>query len=195
MYEKYRKRIRKRSKTRFLIGLWPRFINYMKFAFNRKVARLRGAKIGKGSVIPFSLAKKANKNLIIGNHCIINTDTIDLRCPVTIGDYVIITGNVSIITVSHYIDTPEWEHKYYGLTIEDYVWIPVNVMILPSCRRIGYGAVVGSGSVVVKNVNEMSVVSGNPAKEIRKRKCVHSELLIEENLSADLPMYLNAYLK
>lgn len=195
MYEQYRQRIRKRSKTRFLIGLLPRSINYVKFAFNRKVARLRGAKIGSGSVIPFSLAKKANKNLIIGDHCIINTDTIDLRCPVTIGNYVIITGNVSIITVSHYIDTPEWKFKYYGLTIEDYVWIPVNVMILPSCRRIGYGAVIGSGSVVVKDVNEMSIVSGNPANEIRRRKCVHSEHLIEESQSADLLMYLEAYLK
>jgi len=195
MYEQYKQSIRRRSKIRFLIGLLPRSINYVKFALNRKVARLRGAKIGGGSVIPFSLAKKANKNLIIGNHCIINTDTIDLRCPVTIGNYVIITGNVSIITVSHFIDTPEWKHKYYGLTIEDYVWIPVNVMILPSCRRIGYGAVVGSGSVVVKDVNEMSVVSGNPAKEIRKRKCVHSEHLVEESQSADLLMYLEAYLK
>lgn len=81
------------------------------------------------------------------------------------------------------------------MTIEDYVWIPVNVMILPSCRRIGYGAVIGSGSVVVKDVNEMSIVSGNPAKEIRRRKCVHTEHLIEESQSADLLMYLEAYLK
>ena len=98
-------------------------------------------------------------------------------------------GGTEIITVSHNIDSPEWEHKKYGLTIEDFVWLPTNVLILPSCRKIGYGAVVGSGSVVVKNVEPMSVVSGNPAKEFKKRKCVHSSLVVESLLGGDYLVY------
>ena len=92
-------------------------------------------------------------------------------------------------TTSHYIDSPDWEHKYYGITIEDYVWIPTNVLVLPSCRHIGRGAVVGSGSVVVRDVEAMSVVSGSPAKEFKKRKCVHSSLVVESLLGGDYRIY------
>lgn len=93
------------------------------------------------------------------------------------------------MTVSHNIDSPEWEAKYYGLTIDDYVWLPTNVLILPSCRIIGRGAVVGSGSVVVKNIESMSVVSGNPAKEFRKRACVHFALVVERLRHGDYKAY------
>lgn len=62
---------------------------------------------------------------------------------------------------------------------------PTKILILPSCRKIGYGAVIGSGSVVVKNVEPMSVVSGNPAKEFKKRKCVHTDLVVESLLGGD----------
>ena len=87
------------------------------------------------------------------------------------------------------IDSVLWEHKHYGIQIDDYVWIPTKVLILPSCRHIGEGAVISSGSVVAKNVEPMSVVSGNPAKELRKRKCVHSELVVESLLGGDYLIY------
>lgn len=137
-------------------------------------------------------ARNANKNLTIGSHTSIQTDKIDLRSPVKIGSHVIIGKGTEIITTSHNIDSPEWEHKNYGITIEDYVWIPTNVLILPSCRLIKRGAVVGSGSVVVKNVDEMSVVSGNPAKEFKKRTCVHSNLVVEGLLGGDYKTYKKA---
>lgn len=90
---------------------------------------------------------------------------------------------------SHNIDSPDWNLKNYGITIEDYVWIPTNVLILPSCRNISYGSVIGSGSVVVKNTDPMSVVGGNPAKELKKRKCVHSNLIVESLLGGDYDIY------
>ena len=62
-------------------------------------------------------------------------------------------------------------------------------MVLPSCRKIGYGAVVGSGSVVVRNIEPMSVVSGNPATEFKKRQCVHSDLIVESLLGGDYVIY------
>lgn len=139
--------------------------------------------------MPLSLARKANQNLTIGDHVSIQTDKIDMRSPVRIGNHVIIGSNTEIITTSHNIDSPEWEHKYYGIVIEDYAWLPTNILILPSCRRIGYGAVVGSGSVVVKDVDSMSVVGGNPAKEFKKRKCVHTDLVVESLLGGDYEAY------
>lgn len=49
------------------------------------------------------------------------------------------------------------------------VWIGARVIILPGCRRIGHGAIIGAGSVVTKDVPDYAIVGGNPAKLIRYR--------------------------
>ena len=185
----YEKNVQDRTKFRYYLGLIVRWKQNRKYEKARRIARENGATVGEGVVMPLSFAKRANKNLIIGNHVSIQTDKIDLRSPVTIGNNVIIGYGSEIITTSHNIDSPDWEHKYYGITIEDYAWIPTNVLIMPSCRKIGYGAVVGSGSVVVKDIDSMAVVGGNPAKEFKKRKCVHSDLVVESLLGGDFEVY------
>lgn len=153
-----------------------------------------GGAIGEGVMMPLALARKANKFLEIGDHSIIGTSDISLRSYVKIGKNVIITSpTCKIITSSHNIDSTYWERKPYGIEIDDYVWLPNNVLILPSCRKIGYGAVVSSGAVVVKDVEPMSVVGGNPAKEFKKRKCIHSDHLMEQSQTADLIYYWKAY--
>lgn len=185
----YELNIKNRSFTRFLIGLLPRIRQWLIFSNNRRKAIRKGARLGKNVIILKSLAKRANSNLSIGDNSSIGSYKIDLRSPVTIGKNVIISNDSEIITTSHHIDSPEWEHKYYGIEIEDYVWIASNALILPSCRRIGYGAVIGAGSVVVKDVPAMSVMSGNPAKILKQRKCVHDKLVISSLLSGDLKIY------
>lgn len=166
----YEKNVQDRSLLRYFIGLIVRWKQNFKYARARRIARKRGATIGEGVIMPISLAKRANSNLTIGSHVIIGAGT-------------------EIITTSHNIDSPDWNLKNYGITIEDYVWIPTNVLILPSCRNISYGSVIGSGSVVVKNTDPMSVVGGNPAKELKKRKCVHSNLIVESLLGGDYDIY------
>lgn len=134
----YEKDIKKRSTFRYILGLIVRWKQHFKYDKAVRIARKKGATIGENVVMPLSLAKAANSNLKIGDHVSIQTDKIDLRNPVTIGNHVIIGSETEIITTSHNIDSEEWEHKHYGLTIEDYVWIPTRVMILPSCRKIQY---------------------------------------------------------
>lgn len=187
----YEKAIQDRSKLHYLVGLLVRWKQHFKYAKARRIARKRGAKIGENVIMSIALAKKMNENVTIGDCTSIQTDDIDFLSPVNIGSHVIIGYGTEIITTSHNIDSPEWEQKHYGIVIEDYVWIPTKVLVLPSCRHIGYGAVVGSGSVVVKNVDEMSVVSGNPAKEFKKRKCTHSRLVVESLLGGDFQTYQN----
>ena len=127
----YEKNVQDRNTLRYYIGLIVRWKQNLKYIRARQIARKRGAKIGEGVIISIKFAKRANKNLSIGNHTSIQTDKIDLRNPVTIGSNVIIGAGVEIITTSHDIDSPDWEHKNYGIRIDDYVWIATNALILP----------------------------------------------------------------
>ena len=190
----YYHNVTSRSWGRFVKGLIPRLLKFAKYERARKIAIKGGAKIGKNSIVVPLLAKKANSKLSIGDYSSIDSHKIDLRSCVTIGNYVIISNDCEIITTSHYIDSPEGAHKYYGLEIEDYVWIASNVLILPSCKKIGYGAVIGAGAVVVKDVPAMSVMGGNPATCIRRRGQVHNKLVIPSLLSGDLKLYWKVWM-
>lgn len=61
----------------------------------------------------------------------------------------------------------DWSNvKTREVVIEDKVWIGFNVIILKGVK-IGKGAVIAAGSVVVKNVEPYTIVGGNPAKFIK----------------------------
>jgi putative colanic acid biosynthesis acetyltransferase WcaF len=55
------------------------------------------------------------------------------------------------------------------ICIEEGAWVTTDVFIGPGVT-IGCGAVVGVRSCVFKDVEPWSVVAGNPAREIKKRK-------------------------
>lgn len=187
---KYELDIQNRSLFRYYLGLGARVKRYFLFKYSRYIARKNGATIGNNVNLPLSLARRANKNLIVGNNSSIQTDLLDLRAKIIIGENVIIGSGVEILTCSHNIDSPDWEFKDYGIEIEDFVWIATKVFVLPSCRKINYGAVCGAGAVVVNNINEMSVVGGNPAKFIKERKQVHKNLVVCSLLGGDLKVYI-----
>jgi acetyltransferase-like isoleucine patch superfamily enzyme len=191
----YQINIENRSLLRYQIGKLARLKKHLYYSYARYVARKKGATIGDNVVLPLSLANRANANLVIGNNSSIQTDLIDMRAKVIIGDNVIIGSGVEIITCSHEIDSLEWEFKPYGIEIDDYAWIATRAFILPSCRRIGRGAVCGAGSLIVKDIEELSVMSGNPATPIKFRKQVHANLVVESLLGGDYKIYVNTWNK
>ena len=95
---------------------------------------------------------------------------------------------------SHNIDSTLWEHRRPNdsLIIEDYVWLAPDSVILPSWSNIKYGTVLGANSVLTKNTSELDILCGNPAKIIKKRKCVHSDLIVESMLGGDFLSYIKA---
>ncbi|WP_086010502.1 acyltransferase [Uliginosibacterium gangwonense] len=185
----YNDSIRSRTVLRYYKGLLPRYLNYLKNNFIVWVARRNGAIIGECVTMPYALAKKANKNLRVGSHTSIQSSKIDLRSPVEIGSKVIIGNDVEIMTASHNVDSPYWEYKTYGIEIEDYCWLATRVFVLPSCRRIGRGAICAAGSVIVSNIKSMDIVTGNPAYVLRKRTVVHIGLCVESLLGNDYTAY------
>lgn len=67
---KYEQNIANRTWLHYIIGLIPRWKQTMKFRYAAWVARRHGATVGECVCMPMSLAKKANKNLIIGSHVV-----------------------------------------------------------------------------------------------------------------------------
>ena len=104
--------------------------------------------------------------------------------PIRIGRYCSIASSVRSAPINHPTDAltthPALYEKAFGvvaqdiqyddpLVIEDDVWIGHNAMILPGCKYIGRGAVIGAGAVVTRDVERYAIVAGNPAKKLRDR--------------------------
>jgi acetyltransferase-like isoleucine patch superfamily enzyme len=88
--------------------------------------------------------------------------------PVTIGRNVIFNDEVCLLAGSHDPDSPHFGGASKPITIGDFAWLPMRIMVLPGVD-IGYAAVVGTGSVVVKDVPDYAIVGGSPAKIIGQR--------------------------
>jgi hypothetical protein len=92
------------------------------------------------------------------------------RGGITIEDNVFIGPNAKLITENH-AEEPHLRHNVYGkeILIKEKAWIGAGSIILPGVT-IGKNAIVGAGSIVTRNVEDNSIVAGNPAKFIRKIK-------------------------
>lgn len=102
---------------------------------------------------------------------------------IKIGNNVIISNNVTIYDNNNHptsvtereticknlLDDEVWKWKYAAsapVIIEDNVWIGERATILKGVR-IGKGAIVAMGAVVTKDVPELAVVAGNPARVVK----------------------------
>ena len=83
-----------------------------------------------------------------------------------------ISGFVYFQSSSHLSDRSrlmqEQGYSYKDILLENDVLIGAHSTILPGVK-IATGAIVGSNSVINKNVEQYSIVAGAPAKEIGKR--------------------------
>lgn len=191
--EEYLKRIKSRSLVRFCIGIIPRLWNFVLNSLLVNLARLKGAKIGRNSSITLKLALKANSNLVIGENSIVESSDLDLRQKIVIGNNVIINKKVVIIRQSHRYDSPSFETIGFDLKINDYTWITTNSLILPSCKTIGRGAILAAGSVLTKDMNDLDIFGGNPAKFIKKREEVHYLIFNPALQGRDIFEYIKAW--
>lgn len=102
-----------------------------------------------------------------------------------VGKYTSIAQNVCAYTRNHPYWKPSTFPLFYNasfnkkiksdtvaygkLEIGNDVWIGQYAIILPSCHRIGDGAVIGAGAIVTKDVPDYAIVAGNPAKVLKFR--------------------------
>lgn len=105
----------------------------------------------------------------IGENCVIPNNTV-------IGKYVMMAPEVYIASNNHCtIDTktPMCFQGYVESKVQtiigDDCWICQRVIMTPG-HQVGKGCILAAGAVVTKDVEPYSIVGGNPAKLIKKRK-------------------------
>lgn len=131
--------------------------------------KLYANKCGKHVYIGRKVDLKKPWNISVGSNVIINKRVLlDGRRPLIIGNNVDIAQDAFIWTYQH--DYNDDYHSGVGkdTIIEDYVWVCARSNILPGVK-IGRGAVIGTCSVVTKDVPAMAVVGGIPAKVVANR--------------------------
>ncbi|MDZ7587584.1 MAG: acyltransferase [Patescibacteria group bacterium] len=138
--------------------------------FRRSLFKLAGVKIGKKSYFHIGARFYQPKNITIGTGTIIGDHaTLDGRDKLIIGNHVDIASGVMIYNSEHDLNSPGFDPKNEPVTIKDYCFIGPRAIILPGVT-VNQGAIVGAGAVVTKDVPEMTIVGGVPAKEIGKRQ-------------------------
>lgn len=132
--------------------------------------RLFGVRLGKHSTIHMFTKFYEPSGVAIGEDSVIgDLVVLDGRAPLCIGNHVDIASRAQLYNAHHNVQSEEFEFTSAPITIEDYVFIGPNAIILPGVM-VGKGAVVAAGAVVTKDVPAMTVVGGVPAKHIVDRK-------------------------
>ncbi len=86
-------------------------------------------------------------------------------------------------SISHFMaddddeEVMNWRNQYRVVMGPD-VWIGHGAILMPGVS-VGTGAIIGSGSVVTKNVPDYAIVVGNPARMIRRRVTVEVEMALK----------------
>ena len=132
------------------------------------IAKKLFKKCGDGFVANENCKFNFGNNIEVGENVSWNSGCyIDAKGGVKMGDYAMLTENVTIFTHTH-SEHDHMERTYKGVEICDYAKVYTAATILPGVK-IGKGGIVATGAIVTKDVEEFTLVAGIPAKPLRKR--------------------------
>jgi acetyltransferase-like isoleucine patch superfamily enzyme len=170
--------------------LWVRiFVNPFvhRISFSSKIRRYRSRldvfpwkkfEVGKNSLIEdFTVINNGAGDVIIGSNARVGIGSVIIG-PVNLGDNVGLGQNVFVSGFNHgygdiSVDSNEQNLDIRPVTIDGDSHIGSNSVILPGVH-IGKKVQVGAGSVVTKDIPDMCIVVGNPAKIVKRYNIVKS---------------------
>lgn len=160
-----------RGRSVIIVQLWwiiqsslfawsPQFL----YGWRRFLLRLFGAKIGRGVIIRPDVKVTYPWKVTIGDYSWIG-DNVELYSlgEIEIGENVVISQKCYLCTGSH--DYQEESFSIYSekITIADECWLATDVYVAPGIT-IERGIVVGARSSVFKDLTQIGIYTGSPAK-------------------------------
>ena len=140
------------------------------FAWRRFLLRCFGASVGRHVHVYASARIYYPWNLVIGDWSSVGEDVLVYNLGlVKIGGRATVSQRGHLCAGTHDYESRELPLLKMPITIADEAWICADAFVSPGVT-VGEGAVVGARAVVTKNVAPWTVVAGNPAREIKKRK-------------------------
>ena len=128
-------------------------------------------KVGENVWIEPDFKCEFGKNITIEDDVYINFGCIILDCAeVTIGSHTLLGPNIGLYPVNHSTDAEERINGgCYGkpIHIGKNAWLGGDVKVLAGVT-VGDNAIIGTGSIVTKNIPSDVIAAGNPCKVIRK---------------------------
>lgn len=118
----------------------------------------------------------SGKDCIVGDEVGFGKNFKCLNRSLQMGSYIMMGEDVLFLGGEHgheRIDIPMGHQggkaEKTPLIVDDDVWFGARVLVLPGCKHIGKGVIIGAGAVVTKDVPDYAVVGGNPARIIKFR--------------------------
>lgn len=156
----------------------------------KKVSRVISTFIVKsraGSVgcnLKVNFYSKVTSKTFLGNNVNFNGMKIMGNGTVTIGDNFHSGTGCMMITSSHNYDGGKaipYDNTCIdkNITIEENVWLGLNVIVLGGVK-IGEGAIIQVGSIVVSDIPAYAIAGGHPAKVFKYRDKEHYQRLKDE---------------
>lgn len=147
------------------------------FGLRRLILRCFGARVGRKVNVYPSTRIYFPWNVEIGDFSSIGEWALIYNLgKVTIGDSASISHRAHLCAGTHDHTKADLPLLKLPISIGSSVWVCADAFIGPDVS-IGEGAVVAAASVVVKGVAPWTIVGGNPAKFIKDRQMLGSQLL------------------
>ncbi len=138
-------------------------------AFKVTLLRLFGGKVGKGVVIKPDVNIKYPWFLEIGDHCWIGEGVwIDNLTNVKLGDNVVLSQGVYLLTGSHDYKKATFDLILDNILLENGVWIGAKATVCPGVTCKSH-SVLSVGSTATKDLEAYGIYQGNPATKKRER--------------------------
>ena len=113
-------------------------------------------------------------SLSIGDNCFIGRrNFFTTGGSIEIGDYCLTAPNCNFLGADHIYSSPFAPYITSGVSEDGTIeigancWLGANVTVLKNVK-IGYGSIIGAGTLVTKNVPPLSIVVGNPGRVIKR---------------------------
>ena len=135
--------------------------------YNALVKELFIGNIGEGSRVMPPITVVRGNSVKIGHGVVIMNNALMMAAGgITIDDGVMVAANAQLISNNHDL----YDHAVLTckpVHLKRNCWIGAGATILPGVT-VGENAVVGAGSIVTRDVEDNTVVAGNPARVVKK---------------------------